>query len=259
MNHSRKRRLRFSAETDKIHYCKDRIPLTKEEIGSIWYNKSDERQMRNEAKILALKHRFISERSFIGNSFQCNKSKNTDCQLLPQQQLSEEILQKNYFSFINEESVDEFRGLEYIIHRERQMDKNMVVRIILSSQHKLNSLIAIAAQKNDPNLNSMIKMAPRKLAMISFECTRWARNIALARGKLDCTEVYENNVEPNANLSKSFEGYERFPLKKIKFMLDESSSSNVIKKRKTHSGFERLKTRGSNIWSRKSDTTIIGS
>ena len=80
--HSRKGQLRFSTKPDEIHYGKDRIPLTQEEVGSLWYTKDEERRMRNEAKILAAKLRFISERSFLSNTFPCNDVKNAECQHL---------------------------------------------------------------------------------------------------------------------------------------------------------------------------------
>merc|ERR1712157_467528 len=181
-----------------------------------------------------------------------------ECQFLPQQQFSQEILEENSLLLINEGSVDESRGLEYIIFRERQMDKDMVVRIILNSQRKMKSLIAIATQKDDPDLRKMIKLAPLKLALISMKCTRWARNIALATGKLDCADVYENTLQANPQFLKSFEGHERFPLKKRNFMLEDSSSSNITQKRKRSSRFEISKTKGTDIRSNSSDTNNVG-
>merc|ERR1712176_1540367 len=105
----------------------------------------------------------------------------------------------------------------------------------------------------------MIQLAPRKLALISLECTRWARNIALATGKLDYTEIYDNNFQADHQLSNSIECYERFPLMKRKCLSEDSSNSNAIPKRRRVSGCETLRTKARDIWYSNSKPAIVGS
>ena len=103
------RRVSFSTESDSISYSNEIRPLTVEEKNSLWYTTNEEIRMKTEAKLLAGKCRLMLETQSAVTSSSSNKKR--------------KLLYQNSSSSLPpitiQECIDECRGLERLIFRQR--------------------------------------------------------------------------------------------------------------------------------------------
>merc|ERR1712003_260204 len=86
---------------------------------------------------------------------------------------------------IIQECIDESRGLERLIFRQRQYYKELNEKTIIKYQQAIKRKIDIATQMGDPRLQILKELAPIKLALISAKYPKWSRDVALATGQFD--------------------------------------------------------------------------
>merc|ERR1712157_42081 len=96
---------------------------------------------------------------------------------------------------------------------------------ILEEQRKLKMRKIIAAKNYDSNLYELIKNSHERLALVSADCSQWAKDLALATGKLDFEDLHESTSEPPPK-KKFLMNKRSFPIKKRRF------SCQAFKKRR---------------------------
>lgn len=215
----RKRKVHFSTKPDDINHDHS-SPLTMEEKKSIWYSVDDTNQMKRQAKLMSKNIRLMLERKAT--------------QSMPQHNLEKAKKKNNEEKCpsIIEGSVDETRGLEYFIFARRRFEKEKATRMILEEQRKLKIRKIIAAKNYDANLYELIKNSHERLALVSADCSQWAKDLALATGKLDFEDLHESNSEPPPKKkclvnSRSFDVKKRrFALKTANLNIEDVHESN---------------------------------
>jgi len=177
----------FSKKPD--HTCSLKgAPLTKEEMGSIWYTADDIIKMRCEAKVLARKIRKMLT------------AESTSPPPLTKEESGQQSSSPSTSKLLNLEtyplpmsaSIDDFRGLELRVFVKRQLKKEIAKQMIMKCQHKIKEKLSIATKTGNPNLHLLVEAAHKKLRVISAKCSRWSREMALTVGKNDFECAYDN-------------------------------------------------------------------
>jgi len=173
------RRVCFS-ESDSISYSTEK-PITVEEKESLWYTINEEIQMKTEAKLLAGKCRLMLETQNAVPSSSSSSNK--------KRKLSHDVHQNSSSTSLSpitiQECIDESRGLERLIFRQRQYHKELNEKTIIKCQESIKRKIDIETKMGDPRLEILKELAPIKLGLISAKYSKWSRDVALATGRFD--------------------------------------------------------------------------
>jgi len=188
-----KRRVCFSTEAD-IFFLWDVAPastMTNEEKDSAWYTNGDMIHMREEARISARRLRIIVDRMTSSPPPFSGEDESQTCGSDLNRRLDEQY-PPNFppSTVINDDTDETCRGLEFRISPGRQLNRYIVASSIMTYQRRNKQKLAIAVKNGKPDIQFLTEIASINLGSVSAKYSRWARDVAIVRGKSDFEAVY---------------------------------------------------------------------
>jgi len=215
------RKVNFSNEpVTKIHYIQNVPPassMTSTEKQCQWYTCTELTQFRENVKSLAMRMHIF-------------ETNNDDCtqQTTPQQRQFENYFKNSEFSSkhrIGDDSVQflnlvqtHARGLETRIFIKRQLKRMVAKKTILECQRRLQIRILRQNHKTDKDVNFLKKVCASKLAVLSEQQNKWAKDVARMTGQYDYEEGYKCNNTTTNELQQAGEKVQCLLLQKRKRM-----------------------------------------
>jgi len=187
-----KRRVCFSTEAE-ICYLRDVPPastMTNDEKDSAWYTYGDIIHMKEEARISARRLRIM-----VDEITTSTPPLSDDNGLTCGSDFNRRLDQQYPFNFppltvIDDDTDETCRGLEFRISLGRQLNKYIVNSSIMIYQRRNKQKIAIAAKNGYLDIQFLTEVASIKLGSVSAKYSRWARDVAIVKGKSDFEVVY---------------------------------------------------------------------